>query len=99
MAGHELGKRSGRDAIAPLTVVEVVHPIEVGGAGEVTAEIESRVFVGFDEANVGIIEAFRDPLGGNEGIGVGVAALVDFAHGSSLTFSLRAYDSNFSRGW
>ena len=71
--GAEAGELVAADVVADGGVLEVVHPVDVDGAGDVAGAVEQEVLVGLDDADVlGVTEVLGDPVGGDEDIGVGV---------------------------
>ncbi len=79
-AGAEAGELFGLEVVADGLVVEVGTPVDVDGTRDVTGGIEEDVFVAFDDANGGVCEVVGEPLGGDEGFGVGVLGEFVFAH-------------------
>jgi hypothetical protein len=62
-------------------VVSFVAPI-FDRAGHVARRVEQGVFVGFDQADLGVLQMLLDPVGGDEGFGMRVTALVNGGRGS-----------------
>ena len=80
-SAHQLVEGGASEIVAPDRVVEVPGPVDFHRAGNVIGAIQKRVFVGFGNANLRILQVFLDPVRGNQDIGPSVAALADaFRH-------------------
>ena len=68
------------DVVADDLVLQVALPVDPHGSGDMPQVVEQQVFVALDDADLGVLQVILDPVGRDQGFGMGVG----FSHGILL---------------
>jgi hypothetical protein len=67
-ASHQLSEGLGGQEVALHLVLEVLPPIEPDRARDVGLGVQGRVLIDLDDSDRLVVEALRDPVGGDEDV-------------------------------